>query len=1261
MVKTSEAQKKNVERFNAILNQTLGATVSPRVRNYSVPVQSDVGLTKEASRFQQNSRETKALLKELTKERTSSKTKNASSNGLKKDVTTNLKEIDNTKDYQAALKKLIGEGKSPDRALLEMALGKPSWFKRNVVNRTGNLLGRAGDLASRGMYALSEGALQMTQALDQGQQPWEVFDDLAHGAGQGLWGTKKTGFGDFVNYMNDPDVERHRTGWGEAFLWTNLGAPFMALNEGNKKLREKYGRDNLASHIFNVAAGASGELFLDPANWIGVGLATSTSDAVRASSKIDDVVRAFRSAENVADPITKAERKAARAWLKTSEGITYQRNSWYMKIAQDQVDNSELLSRLSNRPGGYKTATGARAGGSRTPAQVIAESMADVMDNGILTPEGTSRSVNNHIIREASAANAGSVAYEMATKTFEKNYEKILNDAMELDSKAYQKLVNSGDPLWEAFEEYIDGNLHKLADETSGYTRHQLLEEAHRAAIDKVVTPEINKVMDNIRGEITAGMYNSPAIRVGNTKVEIRPLGEAYDKFRTKTGFNRIVNPLSLDSQISQAGTQMVRKARARSAERFHKFLYGYKDAKGNVFRGAREVAGQYDAAARTQIRQFINNDLTGMALPGNHLDDGIQFVRDELKEIYNLEIASGARSVDSKFVKNYTPVEWKEALLDRTNINHKRKVFTEQRKLDIANTGNVISDVDIALQAKLKPVEDIFEALYVRRLKAEHQIARAEVTEAFFRNLGVSGKNVSPTLARGQGWEKIASLGSNGKVREMLTRDGKHTYKINENLRKFIQKSGEDLYLPKDVAEAFYNFQRLADTQNLEELGDFMKIFDKVLRNFKASATMPYPGFHVKNMVGDIFVGWMDGVRVGDYDRFFKVAAANNETLPTVAKSKTTYFQLGNGNQLDYHVMNRLYKQNAASGGFSTMDTSPSARTAVGRRVNKATNRTGEFMRNLSEGREDLGRKVHFVHAIEDELNVRKLRNVKLDEAFWDTPTGKKVIDNATFRVDKWKFDYGALTATERTIMRRVMPFYTFMRKSLPAMLEGFLMNPDMLGKQHRLFSSQDGELGPQFYPWERELGFASWGNTIIPKSIFPIDTMQDLLNDPTNPGATSKVFVDQLNPLLKILYELGTNHNSFTGRDLFKEQDRTTENQFNYALRNILPPVGTIEDLVTKGKLSDRMVLGLGIKSYGEETRLRNLQYGFGSTQKRINQASERLLEPLGYRMFVSTRNSGTSIVVKEIDGKELYRGDLQGALTVVQNILGTVRANN
>jgi hypothetical protein len=62
--------------------------------------------------------------------------------------------------------------------------------------------------------------------------------------------------------------------------------------------------------------------------------------------------------------------------------------------------------------------------------------------------------------------------------------------------------------------------------------------------------------------------------------------------------------------------------------------------------------------------------------------------------------------------------------------------------------------------------------------------------------------------------------------------------------------------------------------------------------------------------------------------------------------------------------------------------------------------------------------------------------------------PVSEEVLDNAAMNVRGTLFDYSDLSEFERRKMKRLMPFYTWTRKNIPAQLAGLVKRPDRANK---------------------------------------------------------------------------------------------------------------------------------------------------------------------------------------------------------------------
>ena len=91
---------------------------------------------------------------------------------------------------------------------------------------------------------------------------------------------------------------------------------------------------------------------------------------------------------------------------------------------------------------------------------------------------------------------------------------------------------------------------------------------------------------------------------------------------------------------------------------------------------------------------------------------------------------------------------------------------------------------------------------------------------------------------------------------------------------------------------------------------------------------------------------------------------------------------------------------------------------------------------------------------------------NLRRMTLFVDRLKAGEAVDDAARSVKLWLFDYKDLTRFEREAARRIMPFYTFSRKNLPAQIRSMLDQPGKylaLGKAKRAVEARaDHEFGP-------------------------------------------------------------------------------------------------------------------------------------------------------------------------------------------------------
>lgn len=230
------------------------------------------------------------------------------------------------------------------------------------------------------------------------------------------------------------------------------------------------------------------------------------------------------------------------------------------------------------------------------------------------------------------------------------------------------------------------------------------------------------------------------------------------------------------------------------------------------------------------------------------------------------------------------------------------------------------------------------------------------------------------------------------------------------------VHSSLKGTYLPADVAESTKKMiQQFAREPTTHEFG---KYFDKVQAKFKFAMTAPNPGFHLRNLMSDSYMNFLDGVTdPRRYDQAIRVLkAGEKDTGKKLIKVA--------GEDLTPRDVLRLYEGQGLKAGYFHAETGVMATGASG-----VGNKVTQAIRSGSEAREDFSRMAHFIDALEKEGAKAK--------------TLEQAATQAAARVKKYNFDYQDLTHFEQTILKRVIPFYTFMRKNIPVQLESLLVHP--------------------------------------------------------------------------------------------------------------------------------------------------------------------------------------------------------------------------
>jgi hypothetical protein len=309
----------------------------------------------------------------------------------------------------------------------------------------------------------------------------------------------------------------------------------------------------------------------------------------------------------------------------------------------------------------------------------------------------------------------------------------------------------------------------------------------------------------------------------------------------------------------------------------------------------------------------------------------------------------------------------------------------------------------------------------------------------------------------------------------------------------------------PADIVDAITAMAKIRDPK---QVGIFLKTFDFVTQAFKSWA-IATPGFHFRNYMGGVFNNFLAGVDIGSYSQFRKVDRFFQKAIADGVERTAAYSQIGSKygqlTQEAYEVAERSFAFNAPGQIGSTGLESGIGSSSANWRKALTTKGERSFIIDNPATRLNL-------HA--SEYVERQLRGTLAFDYAMKGANKDEVLD----AVYKFHFNYEDLSAAERNIGKRVMPFYTWTRKNLPLQIEMLISQPKYYARigyaknEMEMYSEQEA-LVPSWFnktlnirmPFKNPMGEQMY---IMPQ-LPPTDLMK--LRNP-------REFLGMVNPVLKV-----------------------------------------------------------------------------------------------------------------------------------------------
>lgn len=399
--------------------------------------------------------------------------------------------------------------------------------------------------------------------------------------------------------------------------------------------------------------------------------------------------------------------------------------------------------------------------------------------------------------------------------------------------------------------------------------------------------------------------------------------------------------------------------------------------------------------------------DMTGtLAKSGMDLGDAQKYAVNLQKELDEQAKVAGV-NLRGQSLPNYVPKYLPQPEVDNDATKAFRNVEWQLHN-DGVPSGKAFPTFAEYKDAGLHPHENIVDILRLNAAEATRKIADAE-----FKN-GALDRYATEIAGKGAkaGGEAAGNIGE----------------RIDPDLLKGTKYAGKKMYGPEEIGTAFKRANELYKSP--EETKKFLHSYDQILRLWKTGVTTVNPSHHLGNMIGDAFVNMLGGVDdPADYLRGLKVMRADGDM--NVAGEL--------GHVSNEEVLSRYHSTGAASGFNNTELVGSTTPGGVAEKVTRPINETMGKLRGLTAKREDFMRMANFTHSIRqwavDNGGVNSYQDLD------------KAAEYAAGRVRKFNFDFGDITPFESNV-RRVVPFYTYTRKSIPLMLESLALHPGLIGR---------------------------------------------------------------------------------------------------------------------------------------------------------------------------------------------------------------------
>ena len=407
-------------------------------------------------------------------------------------------------------------------------------------------------------------------------------------------------------------------------------------------------------------------------------------------------------------------------------------------------------------------------------------------------------------------------------------------------------------------------------------------------------------------------------------------------------------------------------------------------------------------------------------------------------------------------------------------------------------------------------------------------QVARKtdqkQVLDIILNNKGVDGSDLFKVVNNTQ--EAKALMSPYDTMIKDFREDFKSLYEnlapeAKEAFDAFLAKNGYDAGKAIQLNKSAYNVLKGVEKAYFD-VPQLAKIYDKFLNTWKG-LTLITPGFHMRNLFGNMFNSYAVGMDVVAQGKYLGKAMQELDQFQKIGKKLAQGLDITDAEKVLMDTVRGYFEQGVSQ-------THRGIRDLEG------------VMEASAKGAQKGGLKGTFNNVIRINFNfAEKMDDVQRYALYrWGLDkTGDTV--KAANTVAEALFDYSHLTPFEKSYMKRLFPFYTFMKNNFVFQMKNIFKNPAQYAKLGRAYKYASEDLAgysledlPDYatenmwipLPWTVDKNDKD--AIVFLKATLPASDFTELVENPFKKGVTS------LTAPIKLLIEFGAGKDLFTGQPL-------------------------------------------------------------------------------------------------------------------------------